>query len=275
MPGRFCNSIRQVRALNLRPFDLWLGAVLLLLYFSAVCPAFAKENEGDGPRICLIAPLGVPAGSTSVFKIRGLKLAESTALSFPPPASDLKVQIKEKKATDVPAGLEAKDAGDSLVVAEVEIPVSLAGSELIFRVITPEGTTAPRPIRVVEAGVFVVEKEPNDGFRNAQPLPFGKRLFGAIGADKDVDVFAVTGHAGKVLAAEVFAARAGSLLDGVLTLYDAKGRLLLSNDDSHASRDPEIRFKLPADGTYFLALQDASDHGTPWHSYELSAKEDP
>ncbi len=253
----------------------WLALLVWLAPLPGSVMAQSKPGESSGPRICVIAPLGIAAGTHCALKIRGLKLAGATGVSCQFPGQTLKAVLKEKKTIEVPTGMEAKDVGDSLAVIEVSVPANLAGREVMFSVITPEGTTPPRSVRVVDGALFAAEKEPNDGFRNAQPLAPGKAVHGVIGSDKDVDVFAITGHARNTLVAEVFAARGGSLLDGVLTLYDAKGTVLASSDDSAASRDPQLRFKLPADGTYFLALQDAGDRGTAWHAYELSAREEP
>ena len=253
----------------------WLALLLCLAYLPGSVMAQGKTGEGTGPRICVMTPLEIAAGTNATLKIRGLKLSGATGVAITATSQSIKAEIREKRTVEVPKGLEAKDVGDSLAEVEIVVPSGLAGGELMISVITPEGKTQPRAVRVVDGGLFVDEKEPNDGFRNAQILSPGKGVHGTIGSDKDVDVYAITGHAKRILVAELVAARAGSLLDAVLTLYDEKGRVLASCDDSGGSRDPQLRFKLPIDGTYFLAIQDASDHGSPWHSYALSAKEEP
>lgn len=256
-------------------FIPWLNPIVAVAFFCGPIQMHGKPGLSVGPRICVMAPIGLATGTNSTLKIRGLKLAGAIGVSVRAANGTIKAEIKEKKVAEVPAGLDAKDVGDSLVAVDLTVPANLAGSELMISVITPEGTTQALSVRAVDAGEFLGEIEPNDGFRNAQPLLLGKRVFGAINRDKDVDVFAITGHARKFLTADVMAARAGSLLDGVLTLYDSKGRMLASCDDSGGSRDPHLRFKLPTDGTYFLVIQDAGDRGTPWHAYELSAREEP
>ncbi len=262
---------RRLRiGLGLAPAFLISWVVLL-----AAVPSRGKDRVGDGPHICVIAPQGISAGTNVTLKIRGLKLVDAIGVSFRSDTQPLKATITEHKTADVPAGFEAKEAGDSLVVASVDVLSGITNGELPLSVVTPDGTTEPRAIQMVNAAVFMEEKEPNDGFASAQNFPFGKRLFGSIGSDKDVDVFKISGRAKKTVVVDVVAARAGSLLDGLLTLYDVKGRVLATSDDSSSSRDPQLRFQLPVDGVYFLALQDASDHGTTWHTYEISAKEEP
>ena len=260
---------------TLGSFIPWLNPIVAVAFLCGAFQLLGKTGLSDGPRICVMAPIGLATGTNSTLKIRGLKLAGAIGVSVRTANGTIKAEIKEKKVVEVPAGLDARDVGDSLVTLDITVPVNLAGSELMISVITPEGTTQAQSVRAVDAEEFLGEIEPNDGFRNAQALLAGKRVFGAINRDKDVDVFAITGHARKFLTADVMAARAGSLLDGVLTLYDSKGRMLASCDDSGGSRDPHLRFQLPTDGTYFLVLQDAGDRGTPWHAYELSAREEP
>jgi len=249
----------------------WLGIALLL----GPVVGSARDGESSNPRLCVMAPLGVAAGTTATLNLRGIKLAGATLVAASTPTQNLKAEIREKKTAAVPNGLDAKEVGDSLVVVEISVPADLAGQNVMLRVITPEGSTQTKVLRVLDGTGWEPEKEPNNGFREAQALPVGKGIAGAIGSDKDVDVFRFLGHARQNFVAEIFAERAGSLLDGMLTLYDENGHLLASNDDSGGSRDPQLRFKLPADGTYFLALQDANDRGTPWHAYELIAREEP
>src|SRR5262249_33560362 len=139
--------------------------------------------------------------------------------------------IKEKKKADLPNGLEAKDIGDTQVEATLTVPAELGPGTVIFKVVTPAGVTASPDLRVVAKESTVEEKEPNNGFHNAQSLELGKTVRGVIQADKDVDVFQFDGCVGQHLVAEVRASRLGSLLDSVLTLFDAHGNLITSNDD--------------------------------------------
>ena len=99
-------------------------------------------------------------------------------------------------------------------------------------------------------------------------VEIGQVVRGRIQLDKDVDVFRVKGRAGARWVAEVFAARGGSLLDGVLSTFDARGRWVAANDEG-VERDPRIECRFPADGDYFVVLLDAHDRGGEWHPYEL------
>jgi hypothetical protein len=71
----------------------------------------------------------------------------------------------------------------------------------------------------------------------------------------------------------VLASRHGAPLDAILTLYDANGIQIGSNDDfDKEHRDPRIELTLPADGRYYLSLIDAHDTGSNLHIYRLRVK---
>lgn len=244
----------------------WLLAVAFLVAY-----ARAEDKKADVPRITAISPLGVIPGQEVTLKIRGVKLSGATEVRL---AGGLKAEIKEKKAADVPNGLDAKDVGDTQLEAKLTVPAGLPAGPLSISIATPEGTTAPREIRVLDAANYAEEKEPNGGLREAQPIEIGKTVRGTIQEDKDVDVFQFTGKNGQRITAEIFAARGTSLLDSVLTLTDARGHILAANDDS-GSHDSALTCHFPADATYCLTVQDAHDRGGPWHGYELTVKEAP
>ena len=245
----------------------WLLAAALL----TALHVRAEDQKPDTPRITAIAPLDVVRGQETTLRIRGVKLSNATEVRFP---GALKAEIKEKKAADIPNGLDAKDVGDTQLEVKLTVPADLPAGPLALSAVTPEGTTAPRELRVLDAANCVDEKEPNGSLREAQTIEPGKTVRGTIKEDKDVDVFQFTGKAGQRIAAEIFAARGASLLDSVLTLLDSRGHQLACADDS-LSRDSQLTLTLPADGRYFLIVQDAHDRGGAWHGYELTVKETP
>jgi hypothetical protein len=133
-------------------------------------------------------------------------------------------------------------------------------------------------LAVVDAASLVQEKEPNDGFRQGQELPVGKTLSGTIQSVDDVDVYRFEAKSGQKFVAEVAAARRGSALDSLLTLYDAAGHTTASNDDTTPggegarSADSVLSFQCPSDGVYFLAVTDANARGGAAHPYLLTLK---
>jgi hypothetical protein len=260
-----------------------VGALLVSLAVSLPAPAQEKkdENKKKEPRVTLVAPLAVTAGSTVTLKIRGLELSEAKEIRFPDAKVAPKAEVKAKAKVPVPEKLEAKEVGDTQVEVELNVPPDTPPGDVALVVITPAGETKPYSLAVRAADTLTDEKEPNAGFRTAQEILASSpsvTLRGAIQENNDVDVFRVTGKAGQTLKAEVTAARRGSALDSVLTIYDATGRVLAMADDSaaesetdpRAARDASLSFKFPAEGVYYLAITDANDRGSPAHPYLLT-----
>lgn len=248
----------------------WAALVVGSLLFAHTSQA--QDKKGDVPRVTAVSPITTSPGANVLLKIRGAKLSNATEVRFPS-APALTAVIKQKKAAEVPNGLDAKDVGDTLVEAEVVIPADLAVGLLAFTVITPEGDASGRSVRVRAAALVTEEKEPNNGFAEAQATEFGRIVCGSIKEDKDVDVFRFAGHAKQKITAEVSASCCGSLLDSTLTLFSAEGQILAINDDIAATHDARVQAELPADGIYFICINDANDRGGAWHSYEFCVKE--
>ena len=242
---------------------------IVAVFACAAAPALADEKKYEAPQIIAIMPLRVVVGETQTVHFRGLKLKEVTEVRCTPA---LAVTLKEKKDAGVPNGLDAKEAGDQELVVELNVPADFAAKMIALEAISPAGTTAPREIRVVVKDSEFAEKEPNNGFREAQPWDMTKPMAGRIDGDKDVDVLRIEGHAGKPLALRIIAATAGSLLDPVLSLFGNDGHLLASDDDADGGRDARFNFTPKADGPLCLVVSDAHDRGGPWHEYRIEAQ---
>ena len=134
-----------------------------------------------------------------------------------------------------------------------------------------DGLAAPSPnfLRVSDMP-NVLEKEPNDDLASATaysgelPVAFN----GIIEKPGDVDYFRFTARKGQSLELKVFARQLRSPLDSVLTLYNAKGNVMASNDDS-GGPDSYLRFDVPADGEYSLAITDQLHQGGLDYAYRI------
>jgi hypothetical protein len=228
----------------------------------------AQEPAGP-PAIMAISPVAIVRGAKASLRIRGIKLLDTSSVKFPGASGTLVAEIKEKKKAEVPNGLELKDVGDTQVEVAFEVPAEFPAGDLAISLVTPHGTTAPRAIRVVVAPESLVdEKEPNGGFREAQPIESNQSVRATIANDKDVDVFVFTAPAHGTIDAEVVAARRASLLDPLLTLVDAHGNILATSDDT-SGRDAQLSVRNAEGGRVFVVVQDANDRGSAWHSYEF------
>jgi hypothetical protein len=226
-----------------------------------------KETPKPVPKVLVCAPPAAVPGQTTKVVVRGMNLDTATEVKV----EGAEVKVKGKGKVAVPTNGDPEALGNSQVELEVKVPADSKAGTLPIVVTTPVETAPAHTLLVVAADQLIAEKEPNGGFAQAQPLESGKVLQGAVGAAKDVDVFAVTGKKGETWTFEVSASRLGSPLDAILTLYDASGHAIASRDDAE-TRDALLRVTLPADGAYSLVLIDAHDQGGPTHVYHLRAR---
>lgn len=105
---------------------------------------------------------------------------------------------------------------------------------------------------------IIDSNEPNDSVATAAPLEVGKPLNGAIaGQARDHDYFKFSAKAGDMLRLTVRGASAvpGSTLDPYVMILMPDGKTVLErDDDSGANMDSDIRFNVPADGTYTVVV---------------------
>lgn len=245
------------------------GACLFLLvslWLSGVEGQDKKKDKQVEPRITLVLPLGVPAGQTSKITVRGIKLDEAKDLRLVAGKGTAKILSKGK--TGVP-DKSLEHLGDTQVVAELTLQAGLPSDPVALVVVLPEGETKPHALLVDTALPVIKEKEPNDGFKQALPVTLPSVIEGLIERPRDVDVFRFAGKAGMKVSFEVLAARHGSPLDSILTLYNAARIQIAQSDDLKDTVDSRLEATLPADGDYFLVLQDAHDSGSSLHAYRL------
>jgi hypothetical protein len=265
---------------------------------------------GDGPRITAVAPFTLTPGLATTLRVRGVKLDTATAVLVQPTTAGLVIQMGEAKKSPPPNGADAKKYGDTEV--EVKLTAALPSPPLQLVVEISAGRTPAVSLPVVAASDSIQEKEPNGGFREAQPIEFGKIVRGCIDSDKDVDVYRIEGKRGMKIAIVAEAARWPSLADPLLTLFSASGQIVAfgsasapgqgagapsprgstqalvregspSGSSSGRGRpgslneysDSRIAVTLPADGAYYISVLDAQDTGGPWHCYHLTVRETP
>jgi len=248
---------------------LGTGALLVGFFLVPVADGQDKkpEKKEPPPKVTLVTPLGVPAGATTKVTVRGLKIDQAAELRF----ANEKVTAKILKKSKVPVPMKAEPGvvGDSMLEVELTLPAGLDTTLLAFTVLTPYELTAEHKLMVNGPIPVITEKEPNNGFKQAQPVQLPQVIDGAINQGQDVDVFRFEGKAGQKIACEVLAARYGSTLDSILTLYTSSGRIVASNDDHDGSSDSRMEVTLPETGFYYLSVQDAHDQGGVTYTYRL------
>lgn len=236
-----------------------------------VCCAgvLAGEPKNEPSGVTAVDPAFLVAGGSTALKIRGFKLKEATGLRFPK-APGIMAEIKERKDAAQPNGLDNKVVGESQIAAEFTLPADHPAGPLDYVIATPAGEVSGT-ITVLAAAGMVDEKEPNNGFREAQKLEHGKPVRGSIQGDKDVDVYEFPAKAGQKLKVTV---TGGStlLMDPALACYDGKGNVLAMADDGD-TRNPSLTFTAAAEAPVFVCVSDAHDKGGEWHSYLLTVEE--
>jgi hypothetical protein len=249
--------------------------VTIILSFVVLIPVAAtsaqdkkKTDPKNTPKVIVVLPLAAKPGATSKLTVRGLFLEDAKEIRFADPKITAKIVSKGK------AGVPDKNpdkVGDTQIVVEVTLPADLPAEPVEFTVVTGTGESKPHKLIVEGSVPVVLEKEPNEGFQQAQPIKVPQVVVGFIDRSTDVDVFRFEGKKGQKIRCEVVAARYGSALDSVLTLYDADGQQVASNDDGPEGfgLDSLLEVTLPRDGVYYLSLIDAHDSGGPTHVYRL------
>jgi len=122
-----------------------------------------------------------------------------------------------------------------------------------------------------------MENEPNDTAATAQLVTTPLVVNGRIERKGDRDTFRIFGRGGQEIVAQITARRLNSPLDSVLTIADDAGRELGRNDDWEDKRegllthhaDSYLRVTLPADGNYYVQVEDRTRAGSRDYAYRL------
>jgi len=261
----FTNGARQALAMVALVSAL---AVALLLSIESALGQDPKPEEKPKPAVIFALPIGAIAGGSTKIKLRGPLLGEASEVKVGDSSATAK--ILNKGGAPVPDKYDPKLIGDTQVEIELTVPPDAQAHEAKLTVVTPQGE-AVWMLPIAAAGGIIAEKEPNGGFRDSQPLDPGQTIEGLISYSKDVDVYRITGVAGQRMVFEVLAARRGSPLDALLTLYDSEGQTLATSDDQPTTTDARLEVVMPSAGAYYLGLVEANDRGTEMHAYRLTA----
>ncbi|MGJ8655926.1 MAG: PPC domain-containing protein [Akkermansiaceae bacterium] len=130
----------------------------------------------------------------------------------------------------------------------------------------------PYQIRVTDFGALT-EKEPNDNVKhqNQATTPTAPIAFhGTVQQDGDKDWYRFHAKKGQKVRLQVYARELGSPLDSLIQIHDAKGKYIANNDDlAQNFPDSKLDYTVPADGDYWVVMQDRLKKGTPHHHYRI------
>jgi|GEM_PF-271794 len=230
----------------------------------------AADKAPPDPRVTALAPLAVPQGFSGTLRLRGFRMKDATEVRVEGSAQPEKITLKEKKDADAPSGMMADLIGESEVVVELTLSADHQTGSLPVIVMIGDKAAPPIILQVLPAAQLSDEKEPNKGFRSAAKIETGQLVTGLINDQRDVDVFEIAGTAGRAFEISINANSAPSLLDPLLTAFDAGGIPLAGQD----ARDGILKITPDKNGPVFITVQDALDFGSEWHSYRLEVNDE-
>lgn len=209
---------------------LWAGAV-----------AF-----GQPPTLETIYPAGGSAGSSVPIEIsgrlNGLKGLHSSIPGF---------QFTAKDATH----------------GEITLPATTPPGVYDVWAVSEQGVSTPRTFAVSQRPE-VMEAAANDAPATAMTVSLNSVINGRIEQPGDLDHYQFEARQGQRVIVDCRAERIDSRLRAVLEIFDANSRRLAVNRGYHGI-DPQIDFRVPADGTYVVKIHDLIFSGGGEHSYRL------
>ncbi len=239
---------------------LCLGLLVTFILFAPPAAAQRHPPEARG-----VYPVGGSAGATTRVTISGVSLRGASRLLFDRPG------ITATLVPPNPARLSASTIdsdGNPDAIADVAVTPSAAPGLCYFRVVSPSGVSSAKRWMIGRNLSQVEEKEPNNDIAQAQTARLPVAINGHISETGDQDTYAVELTAGQAFVAEVQASRVGSPLDSLLTLRDANGQEVASNDDYYGP-DSLLVYTPRASGRYYVTLTSSDGQAGPNHGYRL------
>jgi len=222
-----------------------------LLYQDAVCSVVAPQ---DGTYIIQVRESAYQGSGACTYRLHLGHFPRPLAV-YPPggqpgetlkvrfigdPAGDWEETVTLPTDPDSEPGLFAKDAQG----------------------VAPSAT----PIRVAELP-GALEAEPNDAVDKATAASAPGALHGVIEKAGDVDFFKFAGKKGDTYEFRVHARSLRSPLDSILEIWQGDRRV--QNNDDSGGPDSYVRYRLPADGDYAVAVRDHLGAGGPHYVYRV------
>ena len=207
----------------------------------------------DPPQINGFSPLGAPRGVATEVTVNGGNLAGNPQLVAPFGCT-----------VEPVAGADASHWKLKLTVA----PDAAVGVYPV-RIKTDDGISNPF-LFAVDQVPQVAEKEDNNSFEAAQPVPSPAVVEGQL-AGNDVDFFRFPGKKGQRIVVDAQCARIGSGVDPTVRLTTAARTFVAAAEDSPGlMTDARLTAVLPEDTDYVVEISDARYQGGGRPVYRLA-----
>lgn len=218
--------------------------------------ASGKHAPPAAPELAQVEPRGIQRGVSTRVRLTGKNLLGVERLDF---------GKQPFEATIVPD----EGGGTDAAVVEITPGAELARGRYELRVVTAGGKSKPLAIEVDDLAQQI-EAEPNGVLALATDVTLPITFWGTLAAQGDIDHFSFDAEPGKTVVLAVDAKELKSKANLVLTLFDAAGRVVASNNDFDGESDPLVAFDPPTAGRYTVRISDLLQAGSAEHIYRLS-----
>jgi hypothetical protein len=174
--------------------------------------------------------------------------------------------VRPGTSTDVKSsGFNLDQSGN----CKLEVAANAPMGEQLVQIKTSRGISNPIPIVVTDLPESTPSSTPSA--ESPAPLAIPSAMNSWLAKSGDVHRYRFHAAKGQMITFEIEARRIDSLIDSVLTLRDAKGNEIKSNDDADGP-DSRIEWTCSADGDYLIDVQDLHRRGGDDFTYILSAR---
>jgi hypothetical protein len=260
----------------------------VVLSCAGVIDDFRAWAQMRPPAIIELSQYGVQRGKTTTITVDGQNLIDADAVLFDDGRITGKIvsrrdkgRIEIRKVEGSTAAPISDIANDTQLIIEMTVPDGVEPGTHGFRVRTPLGTTA---LRTFAVGLLpeldeseMSGSEMNDTPAGGQTMTLPMTVNGWLQRGGDVDHFWFEAKAGQQIVFAMINTPIGSRVDSTVTVLDAGGATVASNDDgTWQMRDSLLVHTFAKDGRYALRVADSLDAGGPrdFH-YRLSVGELP
>lgn len=211
----------------------------------------------------------LPADGTYTIELHDLQYKAGTPSRF-------RMRIGDFPHADLPfplAGQRGTKASFQLIgnlpdSTRVEVDLTSQPGGSYVRLPRVSGLSGASPGILVSDIPETVEASPQGSLQEVS-VPIG--ISGRILQPKEEDRYRIKVQAGMKLKFDVLAERAGSPLDGVLTLRNEAGAQLARSDDQPGTLDPALEYTVPEGvNALIAAVTDVNSRGGPDFVYRLS-----
>ena len=217
-------------------------------------PPKPKVPKGK-PEIFELEPRGIQRGTPARIRVIGTNLMTVT-------------EVKLSNAGLKGAVLETPAATTNEIWVEVTAATNLARGPYEISVATTNSETSKLKLYVDDVPqVSEADLKKTTAAKPVLKLPLD--FWGALEKPGETDEIEFEARAGESVIFDLAAKNIGSKANGMLTLFDAKGSLLAS-DNGLDGGDPLLHFRIPANGRYHVRIGERTEAGSKDHFYRLS-----